>query len=135
MRKLIFITTLFLTSCSGHKKVIGNYYLFGDSFEFMALYYGPPYYLGGIGVVQYCVFAVGNNDKYIIAKQHPFDPASSKSLDKSITNYFIVPVEDYHNWSKNRTKIVPLSQSEFNQKRKELGIEDIPFTTVYKQVE
>jgi hypothetical protein len=101
----------------------------------MELYYDPPYSSGGITVVQCCVFAVGNNDKYIIAKQHPYDPTSSKGPDKSITNYFIVPVEDYHNWIKNNIKIAPLSQSEFDQKRKELGIENIQFTIVYKDVE
>ncbi len=134
MRKYIFVFVLFLTSCTGGKNITGNYYLFGDTHEYMSLYYEPPY-SSYITVVDCCVFAVGNNDKYIIAKQHPYDPGSSTGLDKSITNYFIVPVEDYHNWRKNNTKIAPLSQSEFDQKRKEFYIENIQFTIVYKDVE
>jgi hypothetical protein len=73
-------------------------------------------------LVDSCVFAVGANQQYVVAKQHP-------GGDKTITNYFIVeiraglPVRD--RISKNAV-IGPLDEKAFLQKAAELTLP--PFT-------
>ena len=84
------------------------------------------------------VFAAGYNNDYIIAKQHPLIEARHDSIDKSITNYYIVPrKEEINNWTEYYGLIIgPLTESEFNQKRKELGIADnVTFSKVIKDLE
>jgi hypothetical protein len=72
MRKLIFITALFLTSCGEmqeERKVTGNYYMAAVDGEYqMALTYkatDPNSHNYAI-VVDNCVFAAGYNDKYTV---------------------------------------------------------------------
>jgi len=135
MRKAIFITTLFLTSCgfANKTKVTGNYYLVAaDANEQMSFCFHTPEDGSNYGdIVGSCVYAVGFNEKYIISKQHPTDLMHSNRLDKSITNYFIVPIEKDIYTPNNK----PLNQFQFEQQRKRLGIENIEFTIEYKSLE
>ena len=130
MRKLIFITALFLTSCglAEKKKVVGDYYLVAaDTGEQMSLTYHTSEDGSDYGtIVEACVFAAGCNDKYIILKRHPYN----FHINKNVTLYYIVPVENYY-----RPNNTSLNEFQFNKKRKELGIEDIQFTIVYKDLE
>lgn len=130
-RCLLLITIcLFLHSCFGDefesKKILGNYYLTTtDGFQ-NNIYIDFKLETGNfVGVVSSCVFSVGYNQKYIIAKQHPFSyPAN---VDSSLTNYYILPV---HNKTLKPDSGVlgPLTLEEFQFKRRELRIKDIEFS-------
>ena len=147
MRKLFVIAALFLTSCDMAEKrhVVGNYYIVAaDVREQMSLDYHTKEDGANYGtIIDNTVFAVGCNDKYIIVKQHPTvnedihlndtskpTKTSSNQADKTRTNYYIVPVEDYY-----RPNLAPLNEYQFKQQRKKLGIENIQFTIVYKDLE
>jgi hypothetical protein len=134
MKKLMFITTFFLASCgmAEKHKITGNYYLVAvDTDDEMALAYHEPSDGSNYAtIVDNCVFAVGYNDKYIIAKQHPWNFMSSKRPNKEVTNYYIVPIGSIY-IPNNK----PLNEFQFDQERKRLGIENIQFTIVYKDLE
>ena len=75
-----------------------------------------------VDVVGETVFAVGYDDKYIIAKQHP-------SNNRAVTNYYIVQIYKEFNYSPEKGVIGALTLKQFNEKRKELGISDeVTFT-------
>ena len=117
-------------SCDGlHKEhITGNYYLVSTDYVDEDL--SVSYDLGDgsyIGVVNETVFAVGYNKDFIIAKQHPAKEINNP--DKSITNYFIVPITNKVDKWPDENKIGPLTELEFLIKRKELNIpEDLTFT-------
>jgi hypothetical protein len=70
------------------------------------------------------VFAVGNNDKYIIAKQHP------NLSDITNTKYFIIDINQKA--YKNRgTVFGPMSNVEFDIKTSELNISELKFDKIY----
>jgi len=71
---------------------------------------------GGVGPM---VFAYGWNQNFIIAKQHPNE---SFNVDTNITNWFIIEVA-------SREVHGPLTEKEYVELRKELGVPDaITFT-------
>ena len=86
-----------------------------------------------VGVIKATVFAVGQTDQFIVAKQHPLD--ESRNIDKSITNYFIIPLNQKISKAIDGNYFGPLSLNEFNEKRHELGMESVPFTIVFKELE
>jgi hypothetical protein len=69
-------------------------------------------------LVDWCVFAVGSNEQYVVAKQHP-------GGDKTITNYFIMeiraglPIRDR---SSRDAVIGPLDEKTFRQKAADLAL-------------
>lgn len=74
------------------------------------------------GVLEETIFAVGFNDNYIIAKQHP-------SNNRAITNYYIVPIYKENILSPEKGVIGALTLEQFNEKRRELNIpESLVFT-------
>lgn len=86
---------------------------------------------GSSQVVGEYVFAVGHNDDFIIAKQHPttgFDDGFK--VNPKITNYFIIDMNQKV-IKKGNNVWGPLSRKEFNELREELRIEDIEFDQVY----
>lgn len=93
-------------------------------------------YLDGkhiIGIVQSTVFAVGHNDDFIIIKQHPED---FPKIDKSITNYFVIPLKKKVSKLAEENVIGPMSKEEFERKRIELGVpKNLSFTRVFKDLE
>src|SRR4030095_11818759 len=112
MLKLIRTTTLILsvfifTSCfglfdSGTYKVVDDYEVtWIDLVEQRALYkheeLAPAY-----------VFAVGHNEKYIFAKQHPLVTNSTQKIDTSITNYYII--ERTKNEFQDKPKYGPMTK-------------------------
>ena len=104
------------------KKIVGKYYLVAvDVAEDMTICYkleNGDY----LGVVEETIFAVGFNEKYIIAKQHPGN-------NKSVTNYFIIPVNQSKNFYPDTRMNKALTLEQFNQGRQESGIpEDLTFT-------
>jgi hypothetical protein len=76
------------------------------------------YDLGGdaVGRIGETVFAVGWDDRYIVAKQHPKN-------DRRVTNYFYLDMSrDGPTADPSRSVTGPLSAAEFNAKKAELGL-------------
>lgn len=70
------------------------------------------------------VFAIGSDDRYIVAQQHP-------GGDKAITNYFILDTRQHD--SRHRAGLVgPLTAAQFERKASELKLP--PFTTVLESL-
>jgi len=119
-----FVLCAFI-SCKGvsEEQVIGNYYLV--AMDYVKEETSLSYKLedgNSVGVVDKTVFAVGFNDNYIIVKQHP-------SNNRTITNYYIVPIYKESTLSPEKGLIGPLTLEQFNEKRKELNISDkVTFT-------
>lgn len=82
-------------------------------------------------VVAEYVFAVGHNDDFIIAKQHPTNGFEGGfKVNPKITNYFIIDINQKV-IKKGNNVWGPLSRKEFDEIRKEIRIEDIEFDQVY----
>lgn len=95
------------------EKIIGNYYLTAvDNPIDCALSFRESNGSNYTMIIDATVFAVGFNDKFIIAKRHPFN-------QRTITNYYILPLKRV--WD-NKGLIGPLTFEQFNMKRKELNI-------------
>jgi len=131
------VLILILIGCDGmdNEHIVDRYYIGTIDFveNGMALYcqLDDGNY---IGVINETVFAIGYNEDFIIAKQHP--AKFPNPPDKSITNYFIVPIKDKVHQSPDENKIGPLTETEFIAKRKELGVpEELTFTKVLKDLE
>ena len=119
------------------KKIIDDYYLHAiDIPETCTVYYNPKEGYS-YTITKPTVFATGYNDQYIIAKQHPLIERRHDSIDKSITNYYILPRKEITNWRAYQGLIIgPLTESEFKEKKKELGIPDeVTFSIVIKDLE
>ncbi len=67
------------------------------------------------------VSSVGYNSDYIIAKQHPQKGNFYSEPDYSITNYFIIDIEENAKGYKQGV-IGPLTKEQFDSKFVELGI-------------
>jgi|SRR6218665_440281 len=88
---------------------------------------------GSSQVVGDYVFAVGHNDDFIIAKQHPSNGFEGGfKVDTKITNYFIVDMNQKV-IKKGNNVWGPLSRKEFDEIREELRIEDIEFDQLYPE--
>ena len=89
---------------------------------------------GFIGVINATVFAVGVDNDYIIAKQHP-RAEWPKVPNKKITYYYIIPLKIKMTVLPNKNVIGPLTKNEFIAKRMDLGIsEKLSFTKVFKEL-
>lgn len=111
------------------EKIIDNYFLVAaDASEWTSLSYhedneGTNY----SSLIEATVFAVGYNDNYMIVKQHPC--ILPNPPDKTITNYYILPLKEGMDWRTKNGLIGPLTEQEFIEKRKELNIPDeVTFT-------
>jgi len=138
---LYFIIIFTLAGCVGgigfakKEKIIGNYYLIaGDIEEDMCISFHEEKDGSIYGtIINATVFAVGFNNKYIIAKQHP--RIFPQPCDKNVTNYFILPIKKEMDWKTKNGLIGPLSIQQFNQTKKELDIPDsVKFTMVIESL-
>ena len=127
------ITVMTIASCNldfGPKHRLNeSYYLDGiDIDSEMSLYYdlGDR---GAIGRIEPTVFAVGADNRYIIAKQHPKN-------NRSATNYFILDMtKDGELADPKESVIGPLTEVEFNSTRVAMGISPrLDFTYVIKKL-
>ncbi len=131
----ISLVLLLLTGCIGaashNEKLTGRFYLLAiDDMSDMTVCHLDSIYR--IGIIPSTVFAVGYNDKYIIAKQHPEELTK---IDKSITNYYIIPIKNVQYYNE-KDVIGPMTKDSFENKRKELGVpETLSFTKVFKELE
>jgi hypothetical protein len=108
-----------------------NFSLFANnSIDELSIWYFPGEN-GSKLIVRATVFAVGNNDEFIIAKSHP--KGSENRIDKNVTLYHIIEVE--------KIKINPeesrgMTLEEFESTRRKLNIPaSLDFTKVYKELE
>lgn len=85
---------------------------------------------GGETVVPEYIFAVGHNDRYIVAKQHPLDSANNQMVDTKTTNYFVI---DYtkHPYARQDGIYGPMNWDAYQKLKTELGIGEIAFDMIY----
>jgi hypothetical protein len=130
---LIAVSVL-ITSCidiggfAVKKNIINEYYylIATDDPDDLSLDYSADKGDSDFGtVIGATVLAIGFNDKYIIVKQHP--KTIEDTPHKKTINYYILPLKEGMNWSNNNGLIGPLTIDIFNEKRKELNIENIKF--------
>jgi len=117
---LILIVSI--VSCIGiasyNKKLVSNYRLSAiDDITGMTIDVEIRGYY--VGVISPCVYAVGFNDDFIIAKQHPL---IDNHINKSVTNYFIIPIKNKVSRFEDLNKIGPLNKEEFDETRIEVGV-------------
>ena len=79
------------------------------------------------GRIEACVFAVGWDGRYLVAKQHP-------AGDKTITNFFIIDAQkDGLYADPGKIVVGPLSESEFIKKTQEMNLP--PFSKKLESLE
>lgn len=122
---IIILFFLTLTNCKEfgiQEEIIPNYFLIADaSIEELGLYYNKDADNDNYGtLIDATVIAIGFNDKYIIAKQLPYNGEG--------INYYILPIKKGMNWRTKNGMIGPLSLNQFESKKRELNISDLTFT-------
>jgi hypothetical protein len=132
---LFYLSGFFLTGCFRHeyKKTIANgYTLYAyEADEDMSLAHFDKY--GALEIITPTVFSIGYNKDFIIAKQHPTIYPDKEN--KSITNYFIVPIKQPVKWTNTDIAIGPLTEDAFWKWRKKLNIPDtLTFTITYNDI-
>jgi hypothetical protein len=79
---------------------------------------------GGVAVINETVFAVGCNNEFLIAKQHP----NRGKIDRSVTNFYILRVSDGELFG-------PYTESEYRKARQWLRLpESLQFTRVFERL-
>jgi len=69
-----------------------------------------------IGRIDYCVFAVGWNGNYLVAKHHP-------GCDKKITNFYIIDAKKDDRFSGPEKAVIgPLTEMQYFEKAKKLKL-------------
>ena len=131
------LTLFVLNGCASfafEEELSGNFYVVAvDVEKQMAIYYRPSED-DHWRVIDATVFAVGFDDEFIIVKQHP--GLFTTKPDKSITNYFIIPLVDMQNQSPDEITLGPMDEKEFNKMRQQLGVpSSVKFTKVFKDLE
>jgi hypothetical protein len=138
---IIFLSLmLFLTGCfglgdSGSDRIIGKYIVLWIDFPENQIISEQVEMnsAGSIQVIQEYVFAVGHNDDYIIAKQHPTSGfEGGYEINTKITNYFILDMNRKVS-TVGENVFGPLNQNEFDSLRKTLKIENIEFDQKYPE--
>jgi hypothetical protein len=85
-----------------------------DSPEQMSLAFDTGEGAGALVLVGATIFAVGADERYIVVKQHPNPDGSSGSLDRSVTNYYVVTrTQSTHFSDRERGVRGPMTQTEF----------------------
>jgi len=111
--------------------LIGNYNIcWVDNERWQTIMYDPNGKGGGSYETDPYIFAVGHNETYIIAKQHPLckDYFGNGCMpDQNITNYFIIN-------GISRQKFGPYTEKEFLEKKHELNIETLEFTKIFPDI-
>ena len=99
--------------------------------EDMCLMYFDKY--GGLEIISPTVFSIGYDKNFIIAKQHP--AIYPEKENRSITNYFIISLQDTVTWTAQNIATGPLSEKEFLEKRKKLNVADtLNFFITYNSI-
>jgi hypothetical protein len=114
--------------------IVDDYYLVADDdIEQSCIAVKESKYSYGI-IISETVFAVGVDEFFIIAKQHPCDQWHSPN--KKITNYYIIPIKNKISENKYSNVLGPFPKEDFIKKREELGIDKkLDFTIIVKEME
>jgi hypothetical protein len=135
----ILSASLFFTGCwykdfYHEEQITDVYYLIAlDGDDVMSIMCQDSDGNYGSYVIASTVFAVGYNEDFIIVKHHPHWFA--EPIDKSITNYFIIPLKNKVSEFPYDNKIGPLTLEQFNEKRKELNIpKELKFTIEFEDL-
>ena len=139
---IIFFSCILITSClfgdntSSSKRLTKDFWL--NWFEYPSdrhiLYSFSD--KGDIGtyVVERTVFAVGFNDDFIIAKQHPeagTDKYGKPIPNFDITNYYIVDIRNYESGNSNSFKVHRLNKNGYQIMREYLDVpDDLTFSII-----
>lgn len=127
---LVFLSTIF-ESCfwgdDGKKEnIIGPFYTYINRDYNRSIMYSKS----GVGmdIIEPHIVKVGNNERFIIAERIYYFIGFKKEPVYDSVYYYIL---DTH--SKKIAKIIgPLKEGDFITKKKELGINNLEFTKVYK---
>jgi hypothetical protein len=132
----MFVT---LTGCfglfdSGSKRITGDYILIWiDLQENQGIIKEWNNTGSGETVIPEYVFAVGHNEDFIIAKQHPTSGfEGGYEINDNITNFYII---DINNKTQKIDKNIfgPLTKQKFDSLRMELNISNITFDMNYPE--
>ncbi len=132
---LLILSTL--TSCFGifdsqEERITGDYILIWNDFQkSQCVIKEWDSSGGGETIIPEYVFAVGHNDDYIIAKQHPTAGFEERyNINDKITNYYIIDITS--NTRKTDLNVIgPLTKEEFYTLRNELKISTLEFDMTY----
>ena len=96
--------------------LIGPYSLGAvDAGEQMSVYFDLPDG-NGVGRINETVFSVGWNSRYLVAMQHP-------NHNRSITSFYYLDMTKDSAYADPSVSVTgPLTQEEFSQKQRELGL-------------
>jgi hypothetical protein len=124
---IVMAVFIFVGCDAHHEKLIAPYLLVApDTLEQTSLSYD----LGdgnSIGRVDSTVFAVGWNEHYIVAKQHPKN-------NRTVTNFYYLEIsKDSKNADPTNSVVGPLTETEFIKKQTELKLPI--FTRIIKTLE
>ena len=129
---LLFLTTSFLTGClfdSSSDRITGKYIVLWIDLPQNQMI-GKEYELHSSSsstLIEPYIFAVGHNENYIIAKQHPTNGfEGGYKIHADTTNYYIIDIY------KERDKIFgPLTLKQFDSLKTKLKITDLQFNKTY----
>jgi len=139
IRLLAFLTLITLYGCfglfdSGSKRITDDYILVWiDLQENQGIIKEWNNTGSGETIVSEYVFAVGHNDDFIIAKQHPasrFD--GGYEINDKITNYYIIDINNQIS-EDGKNVIGPLTKEKFDSFRKDLKMNAIEFDMIYPE--
>lgn len=88
---------------------------------------------GGAEIVPAYVYAVGHNNRYIIAKQHP---ANGEFVDKTQTLYFVIDIKTcgtFNNTGKLNGIFGPLTAKGYDSLSNALKINKLKFDMTYSE--
>jgi len=85
---------------------------------------------GGSEIIPAYVYAVGNNKRFIVAKQHPLINRLKGKVDIKTTNYFIIDLTK-ENYYRQEGVLGPLKKVQFDSVCKTLNIGSIEFEMTY----
>jgi Protein of unknown function (DUF3997) len=137
---LLLLTSLLVTSCFGlfdnnSDRIIGKYIVLWIDLP-QNQFISEERELNSsssMGLIEEYVFAVGHNNDFIIAKQHPTSGFKNGfEIKTKITNYFIIDM-NRKILKKGEKVFGPLTEIKFNELRQELKIENIEFDMNYPE--
>jgi hypothetical protein len=126
---VLSLVSAILSGCgfAHDERLTGDYRLIAvDSVEEMSVCRRLPDG-NAIGRIGETVFAVGWNDQYIVAKQHP-------AKNRNVTNYYFLDISRDSTYADPSQSVTgPLTEAVFNQRKAELKLPD--FRRTIKQLE
>lgn len=125
---IITLSALVMQSCfigpnDDSEKIVGDYYVSGDSgFKDVHLGFEDKEW-GGIGLIEEPIIAIGHNDQYIIVKR-----------EKDKLEYFIAKITNSGIHSEAENNISgPMTENEFDKAIDQLNLQSINWTKKFEK--